>query len=57
MTLSAKIRLHDELLGGIARLTLQIDLAARPHVTPMRAIQIIGTSVAPASRGPVVAAA
>ena len=31
-----------------ARLTFQMDLAALPHATLMRAIELIGTRVAPA---------
>src|ERR1700687_1470206 len=43
-----KIRHYDEVLGGITRLTFQMDLAALPHATLMRAIELIGTRVAPA---------
>jgi probable LLM family oxidoreductase len=42
-----KIRHYDEVLGGITRLTFQMDLAALPHATLMRAIELIGTRVAP----------
>ena len=52
-----KIRHHDEVLGGISRLTFQMDLAALPHATLMRAIEILGSSVAPALRGQAAAAA
>ena len=41
---------YDEVLGGITRLTFQMDLAALPHATLMRAIEHIGTRVAPALR-------
>jgi probable LLM family oxidoreductase len=43
-----KIRLYDEALCGISRLTFQMDLAALPHATLMRAIELLGTRVAPA---------
>jgi probable LLM family oxidoreductase len=42
-----KIRHYDEVLGGITRLTFQMDLAALPHATLMRSIEILGTRVAP----------
>jgi probable LLM family oxidoreductase len=45
-----KIRFYDEALGGISRLTFQMDLAALPHSTLMRAIELLGTRVAPALR-------
>jgi hypothetical protein len=51
-----KIRFYDEALGGISRLTFQMDLAALPHTTLMRAIDILGT-VASALRTPNLAAA
>ena len=43
-----KIRHYDEVLGGIARFTFQMDLAALPHTTLMRSIELLGTRVAPA---------
>ena len=52
-----KIRRYDEALGGISRLTFQMDLAALPHTKLLRAIETIGTFVAPAVRVPSVAAA
>ncbi len=45
-----KIRHYDEVLGGITRLTFQMDLAALPHATLMRSIELLGTRVAPALR-------
>ena len=51
-----KIRAYDEALGGISRLTFQMDLAALPHATLMRAIETIGSRVAPALRAQAVAA-
>jgi alkanesulfonate monooxygenase SsuD/methylene tetrahydromethanopterin reductase-like flavin-dependent oxidoreductase (luciferase family) len=52
-----KIRFYDEALGGISRLTFQMDLAALPHATLMRAIELLGTRVAPALQTPSMAAA
>ena len=43
-----KIRHYDEVLGGIVRLTFQMDLAALPHTTLMRSIELLGSRVAPA---------
>jgi probable LLM family oxidoreductase len=43
-----KIRHYDEVLGGITRLTFQMDLAALPHATLMRSIELLGTRLAPA---------
>jgi probable LLM family oxidoreductase len=43
-----KIRFYDEALGGISRLTFQMDLAALPHPTLMRSIELLATRVAPA---------
>jgi probable LLM family oxidoreductase len=43
-----KIRRYDEVLGGFTRLTFQMDLAALPHATLMRSIELLGTRVAPA---------
>jgi len=47
-----KIRHYDEVLGGISRLTFQMDLAALPHATLMRSIELLGTRVAPALQTP-----
>jgi probable LLM family oxidoreductase len=52
-----KIRHYDEVLGGISRLTFQMDLAALPHTKLLHAIETIGTVVAPAMRVQTVAAA
>ncbi len=43
-----KISFYDQALGGISRLTFQMDLAALPHPTLMRSIELLGTRVAPA---------
>jgi hypothetical protein len=50
-----KIRFYDEALGGISRLTFQMDLAALPHATLMRAIDLLGARVAPALKTPSLA--
>jgi probable LLM family oxidoreductase len=46
-----KMRDYDAVLGGISRLTFQMDLAALPHATLMRSIELLGTRVAPAFQG------
>jgi len=46
-----KIVRHSEALGGISRLTFQMNAASLPHATLMRAIEAIGTRVAPALKG------
>ena len=49
-TVAEKVRhLHDA-LGGIARLTFQMSVAALPHAKLMRAIEILGRQVVPAVR-------
>ena len=45
-----KIRRHSESLGGVSRVTFQINAASLPHDKLMRAIELIGTQVAPAVR-------
>jgi len=52
-----KIRHYDAVLGGIARLTFQMDLAALPHETLMRSIELLGTRVAQALHAPAAVAA
>src|SRR5579859_865953 len=47
-----KIRHYVDVLGGITRLTFQMDLAALPHATLMRSIELLGTRVAPALQTP-----
>jgi probable LLM family oxidoreductase len=44
---AAKIRHYDEALGGISRLNLQMSVADIPHEKLMRAIELLGASVAP----------
>jgi probable LLM family oxidoreductase len=43
-----KILRHSEALGGISRLTFQMNVASLPHPKLMRAIEAIGARVAPA---------
>jgi probable LLM family oxidoreductase len=45
-----KIIRHSQALGGISRLTFQMNAASLPHAKLMRAIETIGTRVAPALR-------
>jgi probable LLM family oxidoreductase len=45
-----KILRHSEALGGISRITFQMNAASLPHVKLMRAIEAIGARVAPALR-------
>ena len=40
----------NESLGGISRLTFQMSVAALPHAKLMRAIELLGTRVAPLVR-------
>src|SRR5262252_8582642 len=51
-----KIVRHSEALGGISRLTFQMNAASLPHEKLMRAIEAIGTRVAPAVNGELAAA-
>jgi probable LLM family oxidoreductase len=46
-----KIIRHSEALGGISRITFQMNAASLPHAKLMKAIEVLGTSVAPALRG------
>src|SRR5436305_11508846 len=49
-TVAEKIlRVHDS-LGGISRLTFQMSVADLPHAKMMRAIELLGTRVAPLVR-------
>jgi probable LLM family oxidoreductase len=45
-----KIGHYDEVLGGISRITFQMNAASLPHAKLMRGIEAIGTRVAPAVR-------
>ena len=42
-----KIQRHSEDLGGISRLTFQMNVAALPHSKLLQSIEIIGTKVVP----------
>jgi alkanesulfonate monooxygenase SsuD/methylene tetrahydromethanopterin reductase-like flavin-dependent oxidoreductase (luciferase family) len=43
-----KIHRHSEALGGISRITFQMNVTSLPHAKLMRAIELIGAKVAPA---------
>jgi probable LLM family oxidoreductase len=45
-----KVAHYDEVLGGISRLSFQMNAASLPHAKLMRAIEAIGADVAPAVR-------
>jgi probable LLM family oxidoreductase len=45
-----KIIRHSEALGGISRITFQMNAASLPHAKLMQAIEALGTRVAPALR-------
>jgi probable LLM family oxidoreductase len=45
-----KIVRHSKALGGISRITFQMNAASLSHVKMMRAIELLGTQVAPALR-------
>jgi alkanesulfonate monooxygenase SsuD/methylene tetrahydromethanopterin reductase-like flavin-dependent oxidoreductase (luciferase family) len=45
-----KIVRYNEALGGISRLSFQMNAASLPHAKLMQAIEAIGTRVAPALR-------
>jgi probable LLM family oxidoreductase len=45
-----KIIRHSEALGGISRITFQMNASSLPHVKLMAAIELLGTRVAPAVR-------
>jgi len=47
---AAKILRENEVLGGISRLNFQMTVATLPHARMMRAIEILGTRVAPLIR-------
>ena len=46
--MAEKILRHSEALGGISRFTFQMNAASLPHAKLLRAIETIGTRVAPA---------
>jgi probable LLM family oxidoreductase len=45
-----KVLRHNESLGGISRITFQMNASSLPHAKLMRAIEMLGTRVAPALR-------
>lgn len=45
-----KIARHSEALGGVSRVTFQMDSADLPQAKLMQAIELLGTHVAPALR-------
>ena len=45
-----KILKHGRALGGISRVTFQLDTGSLPHDTLMNTIRLIGERVAPALR-------
>lgn len=47
---AAKVIRHSEALGGLSRVTFQMNAASLPHEKLMRAIELIGTQVAPTVR-------
>ena len=49
-TVAEKILRVNDSLGGISRLTFQMSVAALPHAKLMRAIELLGTRVAPLVR-------
>jgi probable LLM family oxidoreductase len=51
-----KIVRQSEALGGISRITFQMNAASLPHAKLMRAIEALGSRVAPALRKELVAA-
>jgi alkanesulfonate monooxygenase SsuD/methylene tetrahydromethanopterin reductase-like flavin-dependent oxidoreductase (luciferase family) len=49
-TVAEKILYFNKVLGGISRLTFQMGVSTLPHEKMRRAIEILGTQVAPAVR-------
>jgi alkanesulfonate monooxygenase SsuD/methylene tetrahydromethanopterin reductase-like flavin-dependent oxidoreductase (luciferase family) len=45
-----KIRHHSEALGGISRITFQMDVAELSQAKLLRSIELLGTRVAPIIR-------
>ena len=45
-----KIIRHSKALGGISRVTFQMNAASLPHTKLMRAVELLGTRVSPALR-------
>src|SRR5436309_3385029 len=51
-----KIQIYDHALGGISRISFQMNVTSLPHPKLMTAIETIGTRVAPALKGELAAA-
>jgi len=51
-----KVLRHSEALGGLARVTFQMNASSLPHEKLMRSIELLGTRVAPVVRKELVAA-
>lgn len=49
-TVAKKLRAQSESLGGLARITVQLDLSGLEHSQIARAIELLGTKVAPQLR-------
>jgi len=49
--IAEKILRHSDALGGISRVTFQMDSAELPHEKLMQSIEIIGTTVKPLVSG------
>jgi probable LLM family oxidoreductase len=56
-TVAKKIQYVDKALGGISRITFQMGVSTLPHQNMLRAIEILGTRVAPVIRKYLVATA
>lgn len=41
---------HSEALGGISRISFQMDVAELPQAKHLRSIELVGSRVAPALR-------
>ncbi len=46
-----KIVRHSQALGGVSRISFQMNAASLPHAKLMKAIEMIGTRVAPQVHG------
>lgn len=53
-TIAAKAVAASEALGGVSRISLQLGTALLPHATTTRAIELLGTEVAPIVRETVI---
>jgi probable LLM family oxidoreductase len=54
-TVEEKILYVNRVLGGISRITFQMGVSTLPHQKMLRAIEILGTAVAPIVRGELAA--